>query len=58
MSIIKDDDVKGYQVGEEVFCKQCITKDELHTLQEDELILERAFDDENFCFCDRCKEQF
>lgn len=56
MGYIKLDEVMGYHVDEQIFCRDCITKDELNAVKQDEVIVEND-SDKNFIFCDRCKEQ-
>jgi hypothetical protein len=56
MSIIKKEDVIGYETKDGVYCANCMetTKD----LTEDEVLLESERDEDKLYFCDNCKKQF
>ena len=56
MSIIKKEDILGYQVEQEIVCDACMTKDELADIDQDDVLVNQENDDE-WIFCDRCKEQ-
>jgi hypothetical protein len=58
MSHIKADEVKGYHVGENLVCVECIEKEELESIKEDDIFTESGMEEEDYYFCDRCKEQF
>jgi hypothetical protein len=58
MGIIKDEDIVGYRLGEQIVHPQCATPDELNELEEDMLITEHEIEkDDDLWFCDRCRKQ-
>jgi len=56
MGIIKRGEIIGYYVREEIVCDECINKEELDSLVEENIMTESACDDA-MIFCDRCKKQ-
>lgn len=57
MSHIKGEEVRGYQFKDELVCLDCVEKDELKEITEDEILTESEMDEDDYYFCDRCKEQ-
>ena len=58
MSMIKNEDILGYSIGEEVCCEECINKEEERDLtQEDIITQDYAEKEESLIFCDRCKKR-
>ena len=55
MGIIKNEDIKWYQIGEGIVCVDCSTDDDLKEITEGDVHTEE--DDESMIFCDRCKKQ-
>ena len=55
MGIVKNDDIRGYVVEEEIVCDECVTAKEREDSTEEEVLVE---DEEVTRFCDRCKKQF
>jgi len=56
MGIIKRGEIIGYYVRGEIVCDECINKEELDSLVEENIMTESACDDA-MIFCDRCKKQ-
>lgn len=57
MSVIDNEDVGGYYVGQEVVCPECITDPEETEITEENIIREADIDtEEKGYFCDRCKK--
>lgn len=57
MSHIKADEVKGYHVEGNLVCVGCIEKSELESIKENDILTESQMEEEDYYFCDRCKEQ-
>jgi hypothetical protein len=56
VGIIKNDEIVGYQVHEQIVCSECIKPDEVNELRENHVITERDIE-EDLHFCDRCGEK-
>lgn len=55
MGMVKNEDIKGYRVGEDVVCPDCMKPEEIRAIKQNELILLRELEDqENIYWCDRC----
>lgn len=57
MGHIKGDDVKGAWLDGRLWCKDCIKGGELNNVGQEDLLLEDEMNDEDFYFCDECKER-
>lgn len=58
MSIIDNEDIKGYHIGEEIVCLECVTDKEDTEATEENIISEADIDtEEKTFFCDRCKKR-
>jgi hypothetical protein len=59
MSRIKTENIKGYQVDEEMVCNECIEGHEATAAKLSDIILSEDIekDDETRFFCNRCEEQ-
>ena len=58
MGIVKGDDVAGYRIDGELVCGNCIDNSELREITVDQVITREECDrQEDFFFCDRCREQ-
>lgn len=58
MSIVENEDIKGFRIGEEIVCWNCLTDEETHNLSEDWAIKIDELDQiEKTFFCDRCKKR-
>lgn len=54
---IKNEDVRGYWIGEqELICPECVA-DELTGLTAKDVLIDSEMDDEDLYFCDRCGER-
>ena len=53
MSIIKDDEILGYFIGEECVCRDCVTDEEEKEVTQSDLITEKDIGNEKRYFCDR-----
>lgn len=57
MGYIRRDDVRGAWIGGSLYCESCIKGDEWNDVKEENLVLESNMDEEDFYFCDECKNQ-
>ena len=58
MSIIDNEDIRSYRIGEEIVCPKCITDKEEEEITEENIIREADIDtEEKTFFCDRCKKR-
>lgn len=58
MSVIEKDDMRGYRIGEEIICVDCLTGKEDAELRQDQIITTADIEnEEKSCFCDRCKKR-
>ncbi len=58
MGVHKNEDVIGYQIGEEVVCCDCASKEEADNVEESGLMLEfEVANNDDLIFCDRCKKR-
>jgi len=58
MSVIKDEEILGYFIGEECVCRECVTDDEeTKEVTQSNLITDTDIGNENRYFCDRCKKE-
>lgn len=57
MAWIKGEDVKGYCIEQRTVCLNCIRPDEKANLKMENLITPGEMDEEDYYFCDRCKER-
>ena len=60
MAKIKKEDVRGYYVGEEMVCVECITETEMSMVVLQDIIVSNDIenDDEHEYYCDRCGKSF
>lgn len=56
MGIINGEDIRGYRIGGELVCCDCITNAEDNAITEEDVLTE-AEDSEILLFCDRCKKR-
>ena len=49
------DDVKGYIVGHEHVCPECITGEELNDIEAKDILTEQNIE-ETYTFCDHCRK--
>jgi uncharacterized protein with PIN domain len=57
MAHIKGEDVRGYEVEGKILCSDCMGKDALTEIVEDQILTESEMEEEDFYFCDECKKQ-
>jgi hypothetical protein len=53
---IKPEDIRGYRLGEEFVCGECLNDEEREDLKGDNFLTDQGMDEEDFYFCDRCKK--
>ena len=58
MGIVKpqESEIIAYRVAKQIVCGDCMNREELDEVSEDDIMLESEQQDD-FIFCDRCKEQ-
>jgi hypothetical protein len=56
VGIVKNDEVVGYHVHQQIVCSECIEPNEVNELRENHVIIERDIEEDLF-FCDRCGEK-
>ena len=60
MGVVERKDVIGFMVGEddelESVCSSCITKEEMSSIEEDDIMMDAGDEDIHFAWCDRCKK--
>lgn len=55
MSMIDNEDVRGYRIGQEIVCPECITEEESDKIKEKDVITTKEIEDsDKEWFCDRC----
>lgn len=58
MSILENQDIQGFRIGEEIVCWNCLTDEETDNLSEDKAIMIDELDQtEKTFFCNRCKKR-
>ena len=62
MGIIKTDEIRGYcfksaDGNVECVCLECVTKEDLADLEQDEVLTETDVEGDDMVFCDRCQKQ-
>lgn len=58
MAKIAKEDVAGVQVDEELVCAECLTVEELSSVELEKILLVGTVEEgEDLYFCDRCKKQ-
>ena len=58
MAKFNAEDIAGYYVDEKLVCSQCIGNVELQELEEENILLQDAVENnDTFYFCDRCKKR-
>ncbi len=58
MSMIDNEDVRGYRIGKEIVCPECITEEEQDKITEKDVIITKEIEDsDKQWFCDRSGEQ-
>ncbi len=58
MGVHKNEDVIGYRIGEEVVCRDCVSKEEADNVEEEDLILEsEEANNDDLIFCNRCNKK-
>lgn len=58
MGIIKQEDIRGYRIGEQMVCQECTEKDELKDLKQSEIIEAHEIENsDDHYFCDRCEKE-
>ena len=50
----KSEDIRGYRLGEEFICEECLSDAEREGLKGDDFLTDQRIDEEDFYFCDRC----
>ncbi len=55
MGIYETGEVAGFQLGDEIVCPDCISKEESADLTEDEIL--PTIDENDYFFCNRCKKR-
>ena len=58
MSVIKDEEIVGYFIGEECVCRNCVTDDETEKeVTQSNLITDKNIGNGARFFCDRCGKE-
>ena len=57
MGSIKDEDVRGYWIGETLICKDCIDKGEVEGIDKENILTESNMDEGADYICIRCKRR-
>lgn len=65
MGVIKNADIVGYRIGEEIICCDCVDggeskaigDSEITNITQDNVITQEELEKEETYFCDRCKKQ-
>ena len=57
MGSIKDEDIRGYWIGETLICKDCIDKGEVEGIAEENILTESNMDEGADYICNRCKRR-
>jgi len=58
MPVIKDDEIRGYLIGEECVCRSCIRQYEEGDAMADDLILQYEVERRDLrYYCDRCSTE-
>jgi len=52
----KSEEIRGYRLGEEFVCEECLDDQEREDLKGDNFLTDQGMDEEGFYFCDRCKK--
>lgn len=61
MGTVNVEEIAGLSLCEEVVCAECSTDEEWDAFKEEDVIYQPGTHDRNedeLCFCDRCKERF
>lgn len=57
MGIMNKAMIAGYRMGKLCVCESCLTEEELNNLKLDNLITFSNLEENDICFCDRCKKK-